>query len=185
MDETVIVTNIDWKVLLVSLAALLVFIVTVWKKIDFIKEKLGIQTRHDIERKLLMETMENLSDLQKKHYNDMDQLRKIQEENVNQSIKHDNLIKDELSAFTKEIRCVISNTKEQMNEYSQNRIHDREQSLEIQKKFTQSIQEIANGGKRRDVQIEAITIGSRELLGNTLDQKFQKYISLKGIPSDE
>ena len=185
MDEIVTIVKIDWRVVLVSLTALLILVVTVWKNIDYIKGKLGIRTRRDDERDLLMKTAENLNQLQERHANDMEHFRKSQEENMEKANRHDEMIKEELRSFTQEVRDAIAKTQDEVNTYKTNRVHDREQSFKIQKELTDNMKEIADGGKRRDEQINAITAGSRELLGNALDIKFDKYISLKGIPSDE
>ena len=95
------------------------------------------------------------------------------------------MLKEELRSFTQEIRDAIASTQQEVSEYKENRVHDREQSFSIQRELTDNMKEIADGGKRRDEQIQAITAGNRELLGNALDQKFDKYIELQGIPSDE
>lgn len=185
MDEIVTIVKIDWRIVIVALTALLIFVVTVWKNIDYIKQKLGIRTRRDDERDLLMQTAESLSRLQEQHANDMASFRKSQAENMEKATQHDEMIKEELRAFTREVRESIDITRSKVDQYEEHRNHDRAQSFGIQKELTDSIKSIAEGGDRRDAQIKAITAGSRELLGNALDQKFDKYISLKGIPADE
>ena len=53
----------------------------------------------------------------------------------------------------------------------------RQQSMDIQKDLKESI--------TRSEQIESLMVGTKELLGDTIDKKYEKYIRLKGIPSDE
>ena len=38
---------------------------------------------------------------------------------------------------------------------------------------------------RRDLQIEALMFGTKELLGIEIDQKYDKFIKIQGILSDE
>ena len=185
MDELVTVINFDWRIATIVFIMLIGAIVGVWKNIDYLKSKLGIRTRHDEERDLLIATADNLSKLQERHANDMDQFHKTQEENMKKATQHDELIKSELRAFTQEIRDSIDVTRKKVDEYQEHRKNDRAQSFEIQRELTDSIKNIAASGERRDEQIKAITAGNRELLGNALDQKFDKYIALKGIPADE
>lgn len=185
MEELVTVIEFDWRVVIVVTICLLATIVAVWKNIDYIKEKLGIKTRRDEERDLLITTAENLSKLQERHASDMEHFRKSQAENMEKANRHDEMIKEELRAFTQEVRDSINITRSKVDEYQKHREHDRAQSFQIQKELTDNIKSIADGGMRRDEQIKAITAGSRELLGNALDQKFDKYIALKGIPADE
>lgn len=61
----------------------------------------------------------------------------------------------------------------------------RERSIEIQEEFKQSIDSMHKKDDRRDLQIEALMFGTKELLGDKIDQKYDKYIKLQGIPSDE
>lgn len=61
----------------------------------------------------------------------------------------------------------------------------RERSIEIQEEFKQSIDSMHKKDDRRDLQIEALMFGTKELLGIEIDQKYDKYIKLQGILSDE
>ena len=139
---------------------------------------MGIETRKQRDHKLLNQTIEGLAKLQDKHTSDMNEFKRTQEENVQQSIRHDEMIRDELRSFTSEIRNSIEKLNNQMKEYSDNRIHDREQSFEIQR-------ELQNDSKCRDMQIEALMAGSMELLGDKIDQRFSRYVELGGIPENE
>lgn len=61
----------------------------------------------------------------------------------------------------------------------------REQSTDIQKDLKDSIELLTKADVARSEQIESVMIGIKELLGDTIDQKYEKYIRLGGIPSDE
>ena len=61
----------------------------------------------------------------------------------------------------------------------------RKRSIEIQEEFKRSIDIMHEKDDRRDLQIEALMFGTKELLGDKIDQKYDKYVQLQGIPSDE
>lgn len=61
----------------------------------------------------------------------------------------------------------------------------REQSMDIQKDLKDSIELLTKSDANRSLQIESLMVGTKELLGDTIDQKYEKYIRLGGIPSDE
>lgn len=61
----------------------------------------------------------------------------------------------------------------------------REQSIRIQKDLKESIEYLAKSDSIRSEQIESLMTGTKELLGDKIDQKYEKYIRLGGIPSDE
>lgn len=61
----------------------------------------------------------------------------------------------------------------------------REQSMDIQKDLKDSIELLTKTDITRSEQIESVMVGIKELLGDTIDQKYEKYIRLGGIPSDE
>lgn len=132
-----------------------------------------IRNRTD-DHKLIVDTANHLKTLQEKHAVD-----------VAQSIKHDKQIKEDLRNFMSEIRDSITETQNQVRQFADNRVHDREQSFQIQRELSDSIKAVADGGKRREEQIKALMIGNRELLGAEIDRRFDKYIELKGIPADE
>lgn len=61
----------------------------------------------------------------------------------------------------------------------------REQSMDIQKDLKESIELLTKADIIRSEQIESVIVGIKELLGDAIDQKYEKYIRLGGIPSDE
>lgn len=197
MDEVTAFIEIDWKIFLTSLAVILVSSVAILKKLDYIKKTLGIKTKRDEERELLLDTKNHLAELQNRHVLDMESLKNRYNESISRSEQINQNIENKLNDFTEQIKLSIKQQQEsfeeQMNtlgkhlrqERLNERTHDREQSFEIQQKLTESIKTIADGGKKRDEQIEAIMIGNRELLGTEIDRRFDRYIVLKGIPADE
>ena len=178
MDEMQTLLDLDLSTVALGFVGILVVLVLILSKIDFLKKFFGIKTKADIGRELLEQTSRGLSELQKQHTNDMKEFRDKQNENVRQSIEHDERIRNDLTVFISEMRDAIESLTNQMNQYSENRIHDREQSREIQ-------QQLNERSDDRDKKIEALMLGNMELLGDKIDQRFSKYVSLGGIPENE
>ena len=135
MDEIVTLVEIDWKSVIIALVLALGFVVALLKALEYLAEKFGIETKKQRDHKLLIQTSQNLTALQEQHTKDIKEFKDSQTENVNQSIRHDEIIKEELKSFIDEIRSSIVSLTNQMNQYSENRIHDREQSFEIQRQL--------------------------------------------------
>ena len=178
MDEIVTLVEIDWKSVIIALVLALGFVVALFKALEYLVEKFGIETKKQRDHKLLIQTSQNLTALQEQHDKDIKEFKDSQTENVNQSIRHDEIIKEELKSFIDEIRSSIVSLTNQMNQYSENRIHDREQSFEIQRQLNKRSDD-------RDKKIEALMLGNMELLGDKIDQRFSRYVALDGIPENE
>lgn len=178
MDEMQTLLDLDLRAVALGIVGILVVMVLILSKLDFLKKFFGIKTKSDIQHELLIQTSQKLAELQNQHIRDMEEFRNKQNENATQSIKHDELIRNELSSFIDEMRSSIVSLTQQMNQYSENRVHDREQSLEIQRQLNERSDD-------RDQKIEALMLGSMELLGDKIDQRFSRYVSLGGIPENE
>ena len=178
MDEIVTLVEIDWKSVIIALVLALGFVVALLKALEYLAEKFGIETKKQRDHKLLIQTSQNLTALQEQHTKDIKEFKDSQTENVNQSIRHDEIIKEELKVFIDEIRSSIVSLTNQMNQYSENRVHDREQSFEIQRQLNKRSDD-------RDKKIEALMLGNMELLGDKIDQRFSRYVALDGIPENE
>ena len=126
------------------------------------------------ERELLFQTSQGLNKLQEKH-----------DEDVKQSIIHDNRIKEDLSAFMTDIKNAVSETQSEIKQFAENRVHDREQSLQIQKELSDSIKGIILTNSEKDKQIGNLMVAQREILASKINDKYKYYISIKGIPEDE
>lgn len=72
-----------------------------------------------------------------------------------------------------------------IQQYSENRVHDREQSFEIQKELTENITKLTESNAVRDKQIENILWSQKESLADRINQKYKHYLSINGIPEDE
>ena len=178
MDEMQTLLDLDLSTVALGVVGILVVLVLILSKLDFLKKFFGIKTKSDIGRELLEQTSRGLSELQQQHMNDMKEFRDKQNENVEQSIRHDERIRNDLAVFITEMRDSIVSLTEQMNQYAENRVHDREQSREIQRQLNERSDD-------RDKKIEALMLGNMELLGDKIDQRFSRYVALDGIPENE
>lgn len=172
MAELKQIADIDWWQVFLAICLLLFCVKIVWSLFDwFVFEKLGIETRkmkqHREETELLKATAElakttaeNLDKLQARHIKDEEEFRKNLNEYIEESKKDRKALHDEMTKFTN------------------NRINDRKQSLEIQKELKESI-------SSRDIQIESLIAANKEMLAEKINEKYKHYISIGGIPEDE
>ena len=178
MDALKTLLDYDISIIVLIVVGLLGVTAYVIQQSGIIKKHFGIKTKSDIDHELLIKTSQNLATLQDQHIKDMDEFKKRQEENVSQAIAHDERIRNELQAFTTEVRDAINQLNAQMKQYNDNRVHDRAQSFEIQRQLNERSDD-------RDKKIESLMIGSMELLGDKIDQRFSRYVALDGIPENE
>ena len=178
MDALKTLLDYDISIIVLIVICLLGGTAYVIQQSGIIKKHFGIKTKSDLDHELLIKTSQNLATLQDQHIKDMDEFKKRQEENVSQSIAHDERIRNELQSFTAEVRDAINQLNAQMEQYNENRIHDRAQSFEIQRQLNERSDD-------RDKKIESLMIGSMELLGDKIDQRFSRYVALDGIPENE
>lgn len=178
MDELKTLLDFDISILVLIAICGLGVVAYVIQQSGIIKKHFGIKTKSDIEHELIVQTSQDLATLQKQHVKDMEEFQKRQDENVSQSIAHDKVIREELQAFTTEVRDAINLLNAQMEQYNVNRVHDRAQSFEIQRQLNERSDD-------RDKKIESLMVGSMELLGDKIDQRFSRYVALDGIPENE
>ena len=79
----------------------------------------------------------------------------------------------------------MKETQLAIQQYSENRVHDREQSFEIQKELTENITKLTESNDIRDKQIQNILWSQKESLADRINQKYKHYLSIGGIPEDE
>lgn len=179
MDAIENLFNIEWQVVILGvIAALFAFkaIVEIFKWLLF--DFLGIETKamrmKREEHELLLKTANDLKDLSARHLED-----------VNQSIKHDEKIQENLDSCINEIMESLEKTQDAITQFAENRVHDREQSFSIQKELTTSIAKLAESDSSRDEQINNIMWAQKESLADKINQKYKHYIAINGIPEDE
>lgn len=87
---------------------------------------------------------------------------------------------------------VIKALQQKNEEFCYNRIHDREQSFEIQKKLTESMEKLADAIGRieefnsvKEKQLDNLIESQKEILAEKINEKYKYYLSIDGIPEDE
>ena len=153
-------------------------LVFVYELLVKIGEIFGIEFTHVRQRREEHELLVNTS-------KSLAKLEEIQEEDRIRSDKHDEEIRQEIEEFAQELKEAIIEQKKQLNTYAENRISDREKSKEVRRELNNSIDKLAEGAVERKEQIKALMCGTMELLGDKIDQRFSKYIAMKGIPENE
>lgn len=143
--------QIDWWYIILAIILGLVCVKFIWSLFDWLLfEKLGIETRKMKQRrqesellkettKLAKTTAENLDKLQKRHCKDEEEFRNNLNNYMEESRKDRKALHDEMTKFTN------------------NRINDRQQSLQIQKELKDSIKDLVDGQKDRDEKINNLT----------------------------
>ena len=63
--------------------------------------------------------------------------------------------------------------------------HDKKIELELSNFISEIKYQIKSCEESRDKQIAALMCGSKELLGDTIDQRYSRYVGLGGIPENE
>lgn len=151
MDDLERLIQINWWYVIIALLLLLVCAKFVWSLFDWIfVEKLGIETRKMKQRRLESEqlketrelariTAENLDKLQQRHTKDEEEFRKNLNNYMEESRKDCKVLQDE------------------MTKLANNRVNDRQQSLQIQKELKDSIKDLVEGQKDRDEKINNLT----------------------------
>lgn len=171
MGDISMLSEIDFSSILIGLFIILFGIKAVISIIEWFCVKFGIETKWNRqkreEQELLMNAIETIKEIQETHSKDKKEV-----------IQKNNNLEKVLSDFMIEVRNEIK-------KFTDNRIHDREQSLEIQKELTDSIKTVVDTQTERDDKIDALICGSKELLGSTIDQLYSRYISLNGVPENE
>lgn len=128
-----------------------------------LKWKKNRETDHD----LILKNSEAIKALADLHKRDCD----------NATAKANDL-RDNLNVFMTEVRNDIKT-------FSDNRIHDREKSFEIQKELRDSINTIVDKNVVRDTQINSLILAQKEMLAEKINSKYKYYLSINGIPEDE
>lgn len=171
MDDLNAVFYIDWKsviIALFTLALAILFIVETLKKIQKI---FGIeftwQRRRREDHELLINDSSSLKALEKTHSKDVSDLKEC------------------LMSFIEEVKKENAELKKAIQKQEENNLSYREVSRGIRDELANSIKVITEGQKDRDKQIEALMRGSKELLGDTIDQRYSKYVELGGIPQND
>lgn len=172
MDNVEQIATIDWWYVFFAAVLFVVCIEFLWSLFDrLLFKKLGIETKKMREIRQSRELLEATTALAKTTAENLDKLQK-------RHCKDEEDFRNNLNNYMEESRKDRKALHDEMTVYSNNRINDRRQSLEIQKELQGSI-------AVRDMQINALVNANKEMLAEKINEKYKHYISINGIPSDE
>lgn len=179
MDQIEALFSVDWKSVIIAIfIALFSFQITIrlfqWLLFDFFGIETKAMRQRKEEHRLLLQTANDLKELSMQH-----------KEDVRKSIEHDQKIQNNLDNCMTEIKMSLEETQVAIRKFTENRIHDREQSFAIQKELTESMTKISDSNNIRDEQLNDIVWSQKESLADRINQKYKHYLSIKGIPEDE
>lgn len=171
MDELKQLSQIDWWYVAIAVVILLIGVKFVWSLFDWFIEKFGIETKKMKQKRLEREELKATAELAKTTAQNLDKLQK-------RHCKDEEDFRNNLNNYMEESRKDRKALHDEMTQFSNNRVNDRKQSLEIQKELKDSI-------AARDIQIGALVVANKEMLAEKINEKYKYYISIKGIPEDE
>ena len=165
-------SQINWWEILIAVVTLLIAIKLIWSLFDWLfVEKLGIETKKMKQRRLDREELKAVTELAKATAENLVELRQ-------RHCRDEEEFRNNLNNYMEESRKDRKALHDEMRTYSDNRINDRKQSLEIQKELKDSI-------AARDIQISSLVDANKEILAAKINEKYKYYISIDGIPEDE
>lgn len=175
MDNITQLSQIDFKQLFIWIILLLVaikFLIELFGgTIGKLLKKLDIETKTMREKREQRELLKTTAQLAKTTAENLDKLQK-------RHTKDEEEFRNNLNNYMEESRKDRKAIHDEMKQFSNNRISDRQQSLQIQKELKDSI-------SSRDVRIEALVTANKEMLAEKINEKYKYYIGIKGIPEDE
>lgn len=172
MKELEQLIQIDWWQIFIAVILALVCVKFVWSLFDWLfVEKLGIETKKMRQRRLEREELKATTELAKTTAKNLDTLQKRHTDDEKK-------FRDNLNNYMAESRKDRKDLHDKMTEFANNRINDRQQSLQIQMELKDSI-------ASRDLQIQSLVVANKEMLAEKINEKYKYYISVNGIPEDE
>lgn len=153
--------------LFVIMSGIIAMYTIIGKFSEIIKKPVFWVNQKNKDHQLLESISGRLSDLESKHNDDIEEIK-----------KYNNKLDKKMSDFMNEM-------KNDMNQYGINRVSDRKQSLEIQKKLTDSIEKLSNCNLEKDKQIDVLIVAQKEMMAEKINEKYKNYLHMKGIPEDE
>jgi anion-transporting ArsA/GET3 family ATPase len=171
MKELEQLAQIDWWYIFIVIILALVCVKFVWSLGEWFVNKIGLETKKMRQKRLEQEELKATTELAKTTAQNLDKLQK-------RCTKDEDEFRNSLNNYMDESRKDRKALHDEMTRYSDNRINDRKQSLQIQKELKDSI-------SSRDVQIKSLIIANKEMLAEKINEKYKYYISIQGIPEDE
>ena len=171
MDELRQLIQIDWWNIFIAVILALVCVKFVWSLCEWFVNKVGLETKKTRQKRLEQEELKATTELAKTTAKNLDKLQI-------RCTKDEDEFRESLNNYMEESRKDRKALHDEMTRYSDNRVNDRKQSLQIQKELKDSI-------SSRDEQINSLIVANKEMLAEKINEKYKYYISIQGIPEDE
>lgn len=171
MEELKQLAQIDWWYVIFAIVLAFFVFKSIWTLGEWFIVKFGIETKKMRQRRLEQEELKATTELAKTTAKNLDKLQL-------RHCKDEEEFRNNLNNYMEESRKDRKALHDEMTRYSDNRVNDRKQSLQIQKELKDSI-------SARDVQIQSLIIANKEMLAEKINEKYKYYISIQGIPEDE
>ena len=189
MKELLALQQIDlvqWFVDLLIIMIAISSIVTILGKFsDIIGKPFKWVKKKNEDHELLLSLSKKFADLSDKHDKDMEisdcndkEIKECLDNFIKESSKRNEKIRKDLTESVIEIKDSVKKLYDDNLSY-------RDKSIEIRSRMDDKIRMVVDADADRDNLIKAIAEGNKELLGDKIDQKFEKYVKLDGIPSNE
>jgi sulfur transfer protein SufE len=161
MEELLALKEIDWFQVAVGVIAAFLFVKFIVTSYEWVVKKTGLETKKMREKRedheLLIKTSKNLAALQAKHDNDEDKLETC------------------LSSFIAEQKKENDALRAEMKKFAENRINDRQVSIDREKRLNGRIDDMATCDKSRDENIYHINEGLKKLTELFVDKQINDY----------
>ena len=151
MDNVKQLVQIDWWYVVIAVLLLLAAAKFVWSLFDWLfVEKLGIETKKMKQRRQEREELRATTELAKTTAENLDKLQK-------RHCKDEEEFRNSLNNYMEESRKDRKALHDEMTKFSNNRVNDRQQSLQIQKELKDSIKNLVDSQQDRDGKLENLT----------------------------
>ena len=182
--------QIDWWYVAIAVVILLIVIEVVWSLLDkFLFERLGIETKKMRQRRLESDEIKATAELAKTTAENLKVISENLDKLQQRHCKDEEEFRNNLNNYIKESRKDRKILHDEMTAYSNNRISDRQQSLEIQKELTDSQNKITDKVgdicKKLDEMEEKENKRVQSEIKERIAQSYRRYNESKQISSIE
>lgn len=151
VDELKQLAQIDWFYVVIAMVVLLICVKAIWSLFDWLFfEKLGIETRKMKQRKQESELLKTTAELAKTTAENLD---KLQQRHINDERE----FRNNLDSYMEESRKDSKALHNEVTKLADDRISDREQTLEIQRELRDSIKNLVDSQRDKDKKIDSLT----------------------------
>ena len=153
--------DLDYKSIIIGVLFIISTVLAVWKIWDEVQKRTGLETKwgrsRREQRELLNQTAKNLAALQERYAKDEEEFRKNLFSFIDETRKENKVLRDE------------------MRQYTENRVKDREVSIDREKRLNNRIDGMVELDKSRDTVIDAISDDLKKLTVMFVEKQINDY----------